>query len=237
MERFDRKYVRKEASKQTTVLVRNFPITRILQEPSVQGKPHLVINKLENYFMKVLKVLPANFQIYLVYDVGDLEKLVKQYNKFTECVEYVLRKNAKKSVADASAGTSSEDNTIELSSLATCSKNASTEQEFTDIICAAAEVEDDLGAEHSREKRKATSTSKRAPISSTQHPLYGTSCTESNCTLPGEQTYVMTEGALNADNAFRVNNGSAKRKWTSCKLLKHISTVYISRLEIMSLVI
>ena len=216
MERFDRKYVRKEASKQTTVLVRNFPISRILQEPSVQGKPHLVINKLENYFIRVLKLLPANFQIYLVYDVGDLEKLVKQYNKFTECLEYVLRKNANKTAEVTAAGTSSsqsDDNTIELSSVATCSKNASSEKEFTNVINADITNDGEIDiTEHSREKWHVTPT--RTPkVLSPQLSVLGSSCTESNCTLPGEQTYVMAEGDLIVeDHAFRVNNVSTKRK-------------------------
>ena len=43
----------------------------------------------------MLKILPSNFQIYLTFDVSDLEKLVKRYYKYTECIDYVMRKNEK----------------------------------------------------------------------------------------------------------------------------------------------
>ncbi|XP_063713500.1 uncharacterized protein LOC134841438 isoform X2 [Symsagittifera roscoffensis] len=95
MDRFEKKYVHEDPSMQTTVLVKNFPIRRALFESGIKGKPHLLLSRLETYFTRVLKILPSNFQIYLTFDVSDLEKLVKRYYKYTECIDYVMRKNEK----------------------------------------------------------------------------------------------------------------------------------------------
>ena len=124
MDRFEKKYVHRDPSLQTTVMIKNFPVHRVLAEHSIRGRPHLVLARLETYFTRVLKILPSNFQIYLTFDVSDLEKLGKRYNKYSECVDYVVRKNSRHSKS-SSVSQEALDDLVELSNVA--SRNSAAE--------------------------------------------------------------------------------------------------------------